>query len=48
MTIIKVDDTELPAAKEWPPKGIHWYYSDDAVAIACGKVNETLKQRREN
>ena len=29
-------------AVPWPPAGVKWYYSDDAVAIACGDCREIL------
>ena len=30
------------AQQEWPPKGVKWYYSDSAVAIAHGDCREIV------
>ena len=36
------DSPSLTSPKPWPPAGIDWYYSDDAVAIAHGDCREIL------
>ena len=38
------DSPSLTSPKPWPPAGIDWYYSDDAVAIAHGDCREILPE----
>jgi len=42
--MISKDLLEQTSPKPWPPVGIRWYYSDDAVAIAHGDCREILPE----
>jgi len=39
---IKAQEGEIMQHQQWPPEGIKWYYSDDAVAIAHGDCRDVL------